>query len=654
MRLTIRTQLIAGFGIMGALVLALASAGMVANRSLDDAKRDLMEAAAQSRAVSEAKFELADARLAAFRWRTTGDEGFADAFSAALDTLAREASEAGLDELAPMADEYAEAFGAVVDASTLRTSQFSSVNDSGRLALEALDQVSDSAYADGDAEASRFASIAQERLLLGRLYAERFGMFATAEYADRAVTEFDAASAALDDLLPRLQNPERLARTAEARANIAEAAQSFANARRVSESRDQALTELDSFGPRMAELADARLAAIIAREAEVAQAAARQAAAAQTLSLVTAALAVIGAAGIAWLLASRIPAALARITTAMDRLATGDTGLTIPDADRRDEVGAMARALAVFRDNALEMEQLQASADAQKQAAAQARRNELEAMAARFERQVGEVVAALIRSAEDLKSQAAELDGAVGAASERSGSVAAAAEQATVNVEAMASASEELSASIREVAQQVAGSAQAARTSREQAGASADRLDTLAEAVAGVDEIVRSINGVAEQTNLLALNATIEAARAGEAGKGFAVVASEVKALAGQTQALTEQIASQLARITRATGEAVSSTRSVIGQIAEIDDTATALSAAVEEQSSATTEIAAGAQQAALGARTVSTDIVSVQQSVSRSADVAARVGDAAGRVEERSKALSEEVASFLQTVRAA
>ena len=360
--------------------------------------------------------------------------------------------------------------------------------------------------------------------------------------------------------------------------------------------------------------------------------------------------------GVAGLMAGRsISRPLIRVVRALEAAARGEHQ-TVPDTDRTrsDEIGDLARALLVFGDNAREMDRLQAEQEAAKAGAEAERRKVMMDMADRFEAEIGQIVRGLAEASNDLQARAGELNGAVAGAGERSSSVAAAAEQASASVEALASASEELSASIREVAEQVAANANAARRSRDQAAASQKGLDTLNAAVAGVDEIVRSINDIAEQTNLLALNATIEAARAGEAGKGFAVVASEVKMLAEQTQKLTEEIAHRLAEITGASNSAIESTRTIISQIAEIDATSSALAASVEEQSSATAEISSSAQQAADGTRMVSNDIAAVRAAVSDSARVAESVGEASTTLQFRSRALSEQVATFLNTIRAA
>src|SRR5205085_3448299 len=114
------------------------------------------------------------------------------------------------------------------------------------------------------------------------------------------------------------------------------------------------------------------------------------------------------------------------------------------------------------------------------------------------------------------------------------------------------------------------------------------RINELSQAAGRIGDVVKLITAIAEQTNLLALNATIEAARAGEAGRGFAVVASEVKQLASQTAKATEEIGSQIAGMQAATRESVGAIKEISTTIGRISEIASTIAAAVEEQGAAT------------------------------------------------------------------
>ena len=234
------------------------------------------------------------------------------------------------------------------------------------------------------------------------------------------------------------------------------------------------------------------------------------------------------------------------------------------------------------------------------------------------------------------------------------GKVAAAAEQASTNAQTVATAAEELSASISEISSQVAQSTKISGKAVETAAATNASVQGLADAAQKIGEVVQLINDIASQTNLLALNATIEAARAGDAGKGFAVVASEVKSLANQTARATEDIAQQVNAIQGATRHAVDSIKGISDTIGQINEIATAIASAVEEQGAATQEIARNIQQASHGTNEVSTNIVEVTKAAGETGSAATQVLAAAGEVSEQSERLKSEVDSFLVAVRAA
>ena len=344
---------------------------------------------------------------------------------------------------------------------------------------------------------------------------------------------------------------------------------------------------------------------------------------------------------------------LAALGQAMRAIADGDLKAEIPSGGR-DEITEMAAALVVFRDTAAEVEAANRRTEAEREAAAEARRQELHKLAGEFEATVKRVVDAVSAAAHGLRGTAEGLVDLTRQTTDQANAVVAASENASGNVGTVASAAEELSHSVEEIGQQVAHSARIARQAVDQASRTNGSVKSLQEAAQKIGEIVDFISGIAAQTNLLALNATIEAARAGEAGKGFAVVASEVKSLANQTANATEQIAAQIAAIQSATGDAVGAIDAIGKTIAEIDEIAATIAAAVEEQGAATQEIARNTQQAALGTQEVSSHIVGVTGATERTGRAAGGVLDAAGGLAAECERLNEAVAAFLEQVRAA
>jgi methyl-accepting chemotaxis protein len=232
--------------------------------------------------------------------------------------------------------------------------------------------------------------------------------------------------------------------------------------------------------------------------------------------------------------------------------------------------------------------------------------------------------------------------------------VAAASEEASTNVQSVASATEELTSSVNEISRQVQESARMANEAVGQARKTNGRIDELSKAAARIGDVVELINTIAGQTNLLALNATIEAARAGEAGRGFAVVASEVKALAEQTAKATGEIGQQITGIQAATQESVSDIREISGTIEKLSEISSTIAAAVEEQGAATQEISRNVQQAAEGTMQVSSNITDVQRGASETGSASSQVLSAAQSLSGDSNRLKREVGKFLDSVRAA
>jgi methyl-accepting chemotaxis protein len=359
----------------------------------------------------------------------------------------------------------------------------------------------------------------------------------------------------------------------------------------------------------------------------------------------------IGAVGI-WF-ARTIARPITAMTENMQVLAGGDMTVEIEGAKRSDEVGDMAKAVQVFKENMIRNVELQAAAEAEQKAQLERGEN-IEGMIGEFDTGITNILGTVSSAAVELEQTAQSMSSTAEQASGQAASVATASNQASANVQTVATAAEELSASIAEIGRQVNQSAKIAQNAVVEAETTNETVKGLAEAANRIGEVVNLINDIAGQTNLLALNATIEAARAGEAGKGFAVVAQEVKNLANQTAKATEEISSQIGAVQEETNDAVTAIENIQQIIGEISDISTTIASAVEEQGVSTQEIARNVQQAAAGTQEVNSNIGGVTEAASQTGSAATQVLSSSGELARQAEAMRTQVDDFLRDVKTA